>query len=326
MRHTFRAMLAAMAGAGRKRQSGRDKSGPASPDQAIAALAERQNGAVATRQLLALGLTRQAVARRAADGRLHRVHHGVYAVGHPVLTRRGRLMAAVLAGGEGAVLSHASAAAFWGLRRSDAERIDISVRRSGREKRDGLRIHRPRTLRPDEITTRDGIPVTTPARTVLDLAATLGRRPLERILDRVEVLELTDYPALHRMADAHPGHRGAPRLRAALDTHHAGTTLTKSELEERFLGLCRAHGLPTPLVNTWPSGQEVDFRFPGHALIVEADSWTHHRSRTAFENDRARDAHHTRAGYRTLRFTDRQLVDDPTAVAATVAAALRAPT
>ena len=146
-------MLAAMPSAGRKRQTLFDKSGPLSRDRAIAALAERQHGAVATRQLLALGLTRQAIAHRAGDGRLHRVHQGVYAVGHAGLTGHGRLMAAVLAAGEAAVLSHASAAALWDLRRSDAERIDVSVRRSGREKRDGLRLHRPRTLRPDEITT-----------------------------------------------------------------------------------------------------------------------------------------------------------------------------
>jgi Transcriptional regulator, AbiEi antitoxin/Protein of unknown function (DUF559) len=308
-------------------KSGRPKPPrPRSPDAAIAALAANQHGVVTTRQLAALGVPPRAVSRRAADGRLHRVHRGVYAVGHPVLTERGRLTAAVLAGGEGTVLSHAAAAALWGIRASDAESIDVTTdHRSGRRKRPRLRIHRPRTLRPDEITTHDGIPVTTPARTVLDLAATLRRRPLERILDRVEVLELTDYPALHHIADAHPGHRGAPKLRAALDTHRAGTTLTKSELEERFLGLCRAHGLPTPLVNTWPSGQEVDFRFPGHALIVEADSWTHHRSRTAFENDRARDARHTRAGYRTLRFTHRQLTEQPATVAQTVAAGLRTP-
>ena len=169
------------------------------------------------------------------------------------------------------------------------------------------------------MTTHEGIPVTTPARTILDLAAMLGRRPLERVLDRTELLELTDYPALRAIAHAHPGHRGARKLQSTLDTHHAGTTLTRSHLEERFLTLCREHGLPAPLVNSWPSGKEVDFRFPGHALIVEADSWTHHRSREAFENDRARDALRTRAGYRTLRFTYRQLADDPAAVAATVA-------
>jgi very-short-patch-repair endonuclease len=211
------------------------------------------------------------------------------------------------------------------MRSSDAELIDISVHRSGREWRDGLRTHRPRTLQPDETTTHEGIPVTTPARTILDLAAMLRRRPLERVLDRTELLELADYPALHHNASAHPGHRGAKRLRTALTTHNAGTTLTRSHLEERFLELCREHGLPAPLVNSWPSGKEVDFRFPGQALIVETDSWTHHRSRAAFENDRARDALHTRAGYRTLRFTHRQLADDPAAVAATVAAALRTP-
>ncbi len=314
-----------MTGVERQALAERPESGRRSPDTAIAALAADQHGVVTTRQVAALGVAERAVSRRAAAGRLHRVHRGVYAVGHPVLTGQGRLVAAVLAGGEGAVLSHASAAALWGMRSSDAERIDITVRRSGREKRSGLRIHRPRTLRPDEVTTHEGVPVTTPARTILDLAAMLGRRPLERVLDRTELLELADYPALHHIARAHPGHRGAHKLRTALATHNAGTTLTRSHLEERFLTLCREHGLPAPLVNSWPSGKEVDFRFPGHALIVEADSWTHHRSREAFENDRARDALHTRAGYRTLRFTHRQLADDPAAVAATVAAALRTP-
>lgn len=313
-----------MTGVGGQALAERPESGRRSPDTAIAALAADQHGVVTTRQVAALGVSERAVSRRAAAGRLHRVHRGVYAVGHPVLTGHGRLMAAVLAGGEGAVLSHASAAALWGMRSSDAERTDIIVRRSGREKRNGLRIHRPRTLQPDEVTTHEGIPVTTPAPTILDLAAMLGRRPLERVLDRTELLELTDYPALRAIAHAHPGHRGARKLQSTLDTHHAGTTLTRSHLEERFLTLCREHGLPAPLVNSWPSGKEVDFRFPGHALIVEADSCTHHRSREAFENDRARDALRTRAGYRTLRFTYRQLADDPAAVAATIAA-LRTP-
>ena len=117
---------------------------------------------------------------------------------------------------------------------------------------------------------------------------------------------------------------GAGELRRALQAHDAGTTLTKSALEERFLALCRDYGLKTLVVNTWPSGKEVDFRWPGHGLIVETDSWTHHRSREAFESDRARDALHARAGYRTLRFTHRQLVDEPASVAATVAAILSA--
>ena len=288
----------------------------------IAELATRQHGVVARRQLEDLGLRPTAIARRIEAGRLHRVHRGVYAVGHRVLGARGRWMAAVLAGGEGAALSHTSAGALWGIRPTASEYIHISVPRAGGHKRRGLRIHRALDLRPHEVTTRHGIPVTTPARTVLDLAAKLEGRPLEKVLDRTEHLELTDYPALEAMARAHQSHEGATELLLTLRTHHAGTTLTKSELEERFLALCRTHGLPTPHVNTWPWGMEVDFRFPGHDLIVEADSWTHHRSRAAFENDHARDAHHARAGFRTLRVTYRQLVNEPREVAASIAAIL----
>jgi hypothetical protein len=288
----------------------------------IGELAGRQYGVVARRQLIALGLKSTAIARRVAAGRLHRIHAGVYAVGHPVLGPNGRRMAAVLACGPGAALSHASAGALWELRPSAAVLTDVSVPRPGGQRRPRLRIHRAPDLRPDEITTKDAIPVTSPARTLLDLAAILQRRALEQALDRAEVQRLTDYPALAALARAHPGHHGAGKLTAALNTHHAATTLTKGKLEERFLTLCRDHGLPTPLVNTWPAGKEVDFLFAAQRLIVETDSWRYHKTRRAFENDRRRDAHHTRAGYRTLRFTHRQLTNEPHTVAAAVRAAL----
>jgi predicted transcriptional regulator of viral defense system len=153
-------------------------------DQRVAALAERQHGVLSTRQLAAIGLPQRAVSHRAAAGRLHRVHQGVYAVGHTVLTVNGRRMAAVLAAEPGAVLSHASAAALWEIRPTSATRIDVSVRSAGgRAKRRGLRIHRTPTLRTDEITAHQGIRVTTPARTLLDLASSLPRRALERALD-----------------------------------------------------------------------------------------------------------------------------------------------
>jgi very-short-patch-repair endonuclease len=165
--------------------------------------------------------------------------------------------------------------------------------------------------------------VTTPARTILDLAATLQTRPLERLLDQAENARLTDVAALDALARAHPGHRGASKLREALDTHTPGTTLTRSELEERFLELCRAHGLPRPRVNHPVEGKERDFVFVAERLVIEADSWRH-RSREAFENDRRRDAVLLRAGYRTLRVTDRQLTGAPHDVAATLQAVLRA--
>jgi very-short-patch-repair endonuclease len=310
-----------MTGVGRKVCVQRAELGPASVDRETARLAARQHGVVSRAQLREAGLSDAAITRRSEAGRLHVVHRGVYSVGHTVLGRHGRWMAAVLAGGPGAVLSHASAAALWEIRPSAAVVIDVTTRRTGR-KRAGLRIHGPRALPPGEVTVRDGIPVTTAARTLLDRAAVLQRRALERALDEAEIRELTDYPALDALARAHPGYRGASRLRATLQARRAGTTATKTELEERFLKLCRAHGLPTPLVNTWVEFKEVDFLFEDARLIVETDSWAYHRTRHAFESDRARDALLARAGYRTLRFTDRQLTQTPQAVADAIAAVL----
>jgi very-short-patch-repair endonuclease len=310
-----------MSGAGRKVDDMRPEFGPLAAGERIAALAGRQYGVVSRVQLRDLGLSDRAISRRLADGRLLHMHHGVYAVGHSVLTVRGRWMSAVLAGGPGAVLSHASAAAFWELRRSSAVLIDVTTRRTGRA-RPGLRIHRPRTLRPDETTTKDAIPVTTPARTILDLAASLQAAHLENVLDRNEILELTDYPSLAALARAHPGHNGSHKLLATLQAHDAGANLTRSGLEVLFRQLCHDHGLPQPRVNTTVAGKEVDFLFEPARLIVEADSWRYHKTRRAFEDDRARDVLTTKAGYRTLRFTDRQLTEDPTSVAAAIAALL----
>jgi very-short-patch-repair endonuclease len=298
---------------------------PASPsvDEAVAALAAAQHGVVSRAQLRALGVSDSAVSRRVAGGRLHVLHRGVFAVGHPVLGPHGRWRAAVLACGDTAVLSHAAAAALWGLRASAAVVVDVTVPGTGgRAWRAGIRIHRARDLT-GQTTTHDGIPVTTPARTILDLAGTLQRRPLERLLDTAENARLTDVASLVALARAHTGHRGASRVLSALDSHMPGTTLTKSELEELFLALCDAANFERPRVNQWVEGFEVDFLFPDARLIVETDGWRHHRTRHAFERDRRRDAVHTRAGYRTLRFTHAQLTHEPQVVAATVRAAYR---
>jgi predicted transcriptional regulator of viral defense system len=290
-----------------------------SVDAEIAALAGRQHGVVATRQLAALGLPQRAVSHRAAAGRLHRVHRGVYAVGHPILTANGHRMAAVLACGPGAVLSHASAAALWGIRPTSATRIDVSVQGAGgRAKRPRIRIHRATTLRADEVTTHNAIRVTTPARTLLDLASSLPRRALERALDQAELDELFDLRALQATVDRHRRERGAGALASALKHDVAGTTATKSKLEELMLAICDGHGLPRPLVNAWLEGVEVDFHWPAQRLVVEADSYRFHRSRRAFERDRERDAILARAGHRALRFTHRQMVRDGAMVAQTI--------
>jgi very-short-patch-repair endonuclease len=291
-------------------------------DAAISARATRQYGVISRVQLRELGLSDGGISARVARGVLVRLHHGVYAVGHTALGPRGRWTAAVLACGPGAVLSHAAAGALWELRASEATIIDVTVPGSGgRRHRQGLRVHRARSL-DGRTTIKDGIPVTTPARTILDLAATLDGRALERLLDQAENARLTDVASLDALARAHTGHKGAAKLRATLQAHEPGTTVTKSELEERFLALCRQAGLPQPRVNDDVEGFEVDFVFKDHRVLVETDSWRHHKSRESFESDRRRDATHAAAGYRTLRFTHRQMTGDPAAVTRALQAVL----
>jgi REase_MTES_1575/Transcriptional regulator, AbiEi antitoxin len=315
-------MLEGMSGVRRGPSGSRTRDASAPVDRRIAAIAARQHGVVARTQLRQLGLKETAIARRLEAGRLHPVHRGVYAVGHPLLSRHGRWTAAVLACGRGAVLSHGSAAALWELRPAAGTGIDVTVPGTGRRRRPGVTIHRARGLSAEELDVHRGIPVTTPARTVLDLAATLAPRALEHLLDQAEILGLADEPALRTVAAAHAGHRGSAKLRGVLDEHVAGTTLTKSELEERMLGLCIARGLPRPRVNHRAAGLEVDFLFADDRVVVETDSWRFHRTRSAFERDRERDAILARAGFRVLRFTHRQLVNEPETAARTLAAAL----
>ena len=293
-------------------------------DRAIAEAATRQYGRLTRAQLRALGLGDTAISKRAAAGRLHRVHHGVYAVGHRALPARGAWMAATLACGPGAALSHASAAALWEIAPEDPLGVHVTVATAGGRRRAGLVIHRDPTLAREEVWTRHGIRVTTVARTLLDLAGTLPTRALERALDQAAVARRLDVRALDALIARHRGHHRAAKLRAVLDRHRPGTTFTRSQLEERFLALCDRHGLPRPAVNRIVAGLEVDFLFEAHGLLVETDGWRYHGTRAAFERDRRRDARLARAGYRTLRFSHRQLAEEPAAVAATVAAALGA--
>jgi len=252
-----------------------------SVDEAIARLAKRQYGVASRAQLREIGLSNGAITARVARGVLHQRHHGVYSVGHTVLSAHGRWMAAVLACGPTAVLSHASAAALWDLRGSAAGTVDVTVPGTG-GRRKGIRVHRARSL---EVTEHERIPVTTPGRTILDLAATLDRRGIERLLDRAEHQRLGDTLSLDALARAHAGHRGAHKLLKTLHGHNPGTTLTRSELEEAFYALCRDAGLPKPSkLNDHIEGLEADFVFKEHRLLVETDSWRHHKSRESFES------------------------------------------
>lgn len=243
--------------------------------------------------MVALGVSNQEVDRRLRVGRLHRVHQGVYAVGHRVLTVEGRWMAATLA--TGGVLSHASAATAWDMLRADGA-IHVTVPGdSGRKRRAGVRLHRSTTLEPDETTAHRAIAITTPIRTVLDVAATLNGRRLEQLLDRAE--RLIDFAELQRRMTGRPG---SPSLRAVLSRYTVGTVVTRSELEEMFLRLCDEHGLPRPETNTRIEGMECDFVWRDARLIVEVDGFAFHRSR--FAADRERDVVLTLAGWTVLRF------------------------
>jgi very-short-patch-repair endonuclease len=279
-------------------------------DHAIAALATRQAGVVARIQLLRLGLSASAIDRRLRAGRLHPIHRGVYAVGHRRLGVDGRRWAAVLACGEGAVLSDVSAGAGWGLRASASPTLHVTVRPGGgRARHEGIRIHR-RTLAADEVTTLDGLPITTPARTLLDLAATgLRGRRLEAALDHAERRLRVDWAEVRRIVERHAGRPGAPALRDTLARYAPGTVDTFSELEEIVLELCDEYGFPRPHVNRMIEGKRRDFSWPGTRLIVEADSYTWHRSPSALDDDRERDVRLTLAGYVPLRFTYKQCTE-----------------
>jgi putative AbiEi antitoxin of type IV toxin-antitoxin system/uncharacterized protein DUF559 len=293
-------------------------------DAAIAALAARQHGVVSAAQLYALGLGRGAIAWRVRIGRLHRVHHGVYAVGHPRLTVRGRYWAAVLAcgGADAAVLSHRSAAALWELLPAPSGKVDVtSLRRSTSNV--ALRVHRGTTLRPDDVARQDdGLPVTSVARTLIDLADVLTPQRLRRACHQAEILRLLDAAVLEQTLTRHPGRRTTGLRTILADLATTGPHVTRSELEERFLSLITQFGLPQPLVNQTVHGYEVDFLWPGQRLIAEVDGAATHLTPTAFERDRRRDAALQVAGFRVVRFTWRQIIEEPSAVAATVRALL----
>jgi hypothetical protein len=286
---------------------------PADPE--VAAVAACQEGMISTAQLLAAGLGRGGISLRVRRGRLHPYHRGVYSVGHTRLTPRARLWAAVLAfgGPDAALLGYRGAAAPWDLMPMPSGRIDVITLRQSHSTK-AIRVHRSKSLEPQDITDIDGLPLTTPTRTLIDLADQLPPHRLERVLHRAEILRLLDVAAIHARLAALPGRRSRT-LHQALATLHPGPHVTRSELEERFLALVAAHGLPRPLVNHTVAGYEVDFYWPDHNLIVETDGAATHLTPTAFEQDRARDAHLTALGYRVIRITWRQLAERPQEVA-----------
>jgi very-short-patch-repair endonuclease len=285
-------------------------------------LVARQHGVISRAQLLERGIGSQAIKRRRARGRLHPVHRGVYAVGRPELSRRGRLMAAVLACGPGAVISHWTAAELWGIVAARPGEIDVSVPAPRSPRCVGVRVHRRRAVAASDVAAESSIPVTALVRTFVDLAAS-GVSPaiLERAVNEADRLERIDPDELRAALDRHPGEQGVGRLRSLLD--RSTFTLTESELERAFLPIARAAGLPQPLTQQRVNGFRVDFFWPELALVVETDGLTYHRTPTQQARDRLRDQAHAAAGMTPLRFTRAQVRFDPARVEATLAAVAR---
>lgn len=267
-------------------------------DHEIAAVALRQHGVISLAQLRELGVSATAVRHRLRAGRLHRIHRGVYAVGHRRLGERGHLWAALLAV-PGGVVSHRTAAAVWDLCPVPSGRLDVMTTGGSRSTKK-LRVHRTERL---EATTKDGLRLTTLARTLRDLAAD-GERRLERMMARAEHHRLLDTTSLAEQF----GRPGGRRLRTALSAiAEWGAEVTRSELEERFLEELARAGLERPEVNARIEGYEVDFVWRAKRLIAETDGVATHLTVAAFENDRRRDQVLMSAGWRVVRFTWRQV-------------------
>ncbi len=274
----------------------------------------RQHGVVSRAQLFALGHTRTGIQRRLDKRRLHRIHRSVYAVGHKRLTAQGRWMAAVLACGPGAALSHRDAAALHDLRRIGSGRIDVTAPK--RHNLPGIRSHWARTLDPQDTTVVDGIPVTSLARTYLDLAEVLTVNRLIDALEAGERQNKLDVGAIEAVVARNPGRHGIPALQGALAEVTDAPPLLQSGLERAFRHLVRTYHLPQPQFNVYVEGELVDVVWPEHRLVVQIDGFKWHRGRRAFGTDRALDRKLVRAHWTVVRFTDDQVEQDPAGVAA----------
>ncbi|UJA20544.1 type IV toxin-antitoxin system AbiEi family antitoxin domain-containing protein [Thermoleophilia bacterium SCSIO 60948] len=290
-------------------------------DPRITRIVERQYGVIARRQLVRQGMSHAAISRRLASARFIPVHPGVYAVGHASLSRRGRELAAVLSVGESALLSHRAAAALWGL--IDAvEVIEVLAPTRRAPRRRGVRVRRTAgKISKHDRRLRNHIPVTSPLRTLLDLAAISGFADLELAVARgLQRGLVTDSELRDRVAAEH-GRPGNPRLRTLLDGGD-GPRLTRSELEQRFLARVREAGLPTPETEVRLHPYVLDFLWREERVVVETDGFETHGTRAAFDADRARDADLKSRGLEVVRFTWRQIDHESTRVVARVAAVL----
>jgi very-short-patch-repair endonuclease len=284
---------------GKLRNAGRERR--------LAGLATRQHGVVSHEQLLRLGFGVGWIERRLWEHRLRQVHRNVYAVGHLRVPMRGHWWAAVLAYGPDALLSHHTAAALWAFQRPRRGPIHVTAGsgRQGIRRREGIWIHRCK-LAPEDRTIREGIPVTTVARTLFDLAEVVPFDTLKRAAEEADRLKLLRLRQLEEVCERGYGRRALRPVRRLL-TELRAPDEGRSPLEIRFAGFLREHRIPAPVQNVHVLGHEVDALWPAAKLVVELDSWEHHGHRAAFERDRARDPKLLLAGYRTIRVTHRRL-------------------
>jgi hypothetical protein len=284
----------------------------------LALFANEQHGVVAAWQLVALGFSRRQISVRAERGRLHRLYRGVYAVGHAALSREARDIAAVLACGPGALLSHWSATARWELLRPTGGWPHVSTSLDRRVRR--IETHHVRPFHASDQAQRDGIPVTSVPRTLLDLAGVADERILRRAVNEAVRRKRLDAGAAWDVIERHPRRKGTKALRAVLAAVDPQTGRTRSDLEVAFLAFCRRRGVETPVVNGRIEGYEVDMHWPGSKLIAELDDYEYHRTPVEFENDRRRDARLKARGYTVIRVTGAWLDEDPTELAELVRA------
>ena len=285
----------------------------------MARLAARQYGHVKYAQLVGLGFTRSEIATRIKQGRLIPVFRGVYAVGHPRPEGIARAAAAVLACGDEAVLSYFSAAALWGMGTKWPRIPEITV--PARRRPSGVRVHVHPALESQDIRRHRAIRVTSPARTLLDIAPKLTKPQLARAVNEARLNAGLRLPHLAELLDRESYHPGLRLLRPYVEQP---TGPTRSQFEDRFVAFAREHGLPTPRTNTRVAGYEVDALFPDERVIVELDGWDFHSNRRSFERDRDRDAALLAAGYVTVRITWERLTGAPAREAARLRAILKA--
>ena len=260
---------------------------------------------ITRRQLLALGWSAEAIRHRLLKGRLHVVWPGVYVVGRPDVSRYGRWMAATLLCGDGAALSHRSAAMLWALLPYSPIDVHLAVTR-GHPRRAGIKAHRRRAF---QATSHHGIPVATPVQTLVDIAPSLPRDDLEHAINDADKRRLVDPERLRAAIDELPRTPGIAIVRATLD--HRTFTLTDSKLERLFIPIALRAGLPMPLTRRWVNGFRVDFYWPELRLIVETDGLTYHRTPAQQAADAVRSQVHAANGFIPLRFTRAQVKYDP---------------